>query len=66
MGWGHENMKTFRIAWHAIVEDGSVLEGRSLVQAETESEAINDLVTKKSQEYRLKPQMISIQSILEK
>jgi hypothetical protein len=56
-------MKTFRITWFAVVEDGSVLEGRSLVKAETESQAIEELVAKKSQEYRLKPHMISIQSI---
>lgn len=58
-------MKTYRIAWYAVVEDDSVLEGRSLINAMTQEEAIALLVTNKSHEYRLKPNMISIQSIIE-
>lgn len=58
-------MKTYRIAWYAVVEDDSVLEGRSLINAMTQEEAIALLVTNKSHEYQLKPNMISIQSIIE-
>ncbi|WP_449621574.1 hypothetical protein [Robertmurraya sp. Marseille-Q9965] len=58
-------MKNFRITWYAVVEDDSVLEGRSLISAETQEDAIDELISKKANEYRLKPYMIKIQSILE-
>ncbi|MDF1508103.1 hypothetical protein PZE06_07885 [Robertmurraya sp. DFI.2.37] len=58
-------MKSYRITWFAVVEEGSVLEGRSLVTADSQEKAIADLVAKKSAEYRLKPYMINIQSIIE-
>lgn len=58
-------MKTFRISWYAVVEDDSVLEGRSLISAETQEEAITELISKKTNEYRLKQYMVKIQSILE-
>lgn len=58
-------MKEYRISWYAVIEDGSVLEGRSLVSAETEEEAIAELIKKKSQEYRVRPHTIRIRTILE-
>lgn len=58
-------MKTFRITWYSVVEENSILEGRSLITAETDKEAIEQLLAKKSQEYRLKPYMVNIQSIFE-
>lgn len=58
-------MKKFRITWFSVVEDESVLEGRSLVAAPSQEEAIESLVAKKSQEYRVKPYSINIQSIIE-
>lgn len=57
--------KTFRIAWYSVVEDNSVLEGRSLITATTQEKAIEQLLTIKSQEYRLKPYMVQIRSIFE-
>lgn len=57
--------KTFRIAWYSVVEDDSVLEGRSLITALTQEEAIEQLLAKKTQEYRLKPHMVQIRSIFE-
>lgn len=62
---GVVRVKTFRITWYAVVEDGSVLEGRSLISAETQEDAINELISKKANEYRLKPYMVRIQSIFE-
>lgn len=58
-------MKNFRISWYAVVEDNSVIEGRSLISAESEEKAIKELFSKKTQEYRLKPYMMKIQSIFE-
>ncbi|TKC16055.1 hypothetical protein [Robertmurraya kyonggiensis] len=58
-------MKIFRITWYAVVEDDSVLEGRSLISAETQENAISELISKKANEYRLKPYMVKIQSIFE-
>lgn len=58
-------MKTYRISWYAVVEDDSVLDGRSLIHAQTQEEAIEKLVIKKSHEYRLKPNKVQIQSIWE-
>lgn len=57
--------KTFRIAWYSVVEDDSLLEGRSLITAATQEEAIEQLLAKKSQEYRLKPYMVQIRTIIE-
>lgn len=58
-------LKTFRISWHAVVEDESVLEGRSLVDSKSEEEAIFQLRKTKSREYRLKQEWIQIESIYE-
>lgn len=58
-------MKQYRISWYAVVEDESVLEGRSLISADTQEEAIAELVAAKSHEYRLKPNIIRIQSVYE-
>ncbi|WP_077211005.1 hypothetical protein [Bacillus dakarensis] len=58
-------MKSYRISWYAIVEDGSVLEGRSLVKGENQEQAVEEFFQKKLQEYRLKPNMMTIQSITE-
>lgn len=58
-------MKEFRISWYAELEDGSVLEGRSLISAEGEREAVEELFSKKLHEYRLKPSMLKIQSLVE-
>lgn len=58
-------MKEFRISWYAVIEDGSVLEGRSLITAETQEEAIADLIKQKSQEYRVRPHSIKIRTIFE-
>lgn len=63
--WGESMEKTFRIAWYSVVEDESVLEGRSLITAPTQEKAIEQLLAKKSQEYRLKPYMVQIRSIFE-
>ncbi|UII56633.1 hypothetical protein LS684_03870 [Cytobacillus spongiae] len=58
-------MKNFRLSWYAVLEDESVLEGRSLVRAETQEKAIEELFVKKAYEYRLKPSSIKIGHILE-
>ena len=48
-------VKEFRIQWYAVLEDESVLEGRSLEKGKDQ----------KMYEYRLKPSMIFIQSVFE-
>ncbi|WP_108670527.1 hypothetical protein [Peribacillus acanthi] len=53
----------YRIVWYATVEDGSTLTGRSLLQAKTEKEAIQKLISQKAQEYRIKPQWVQVESI---
>jgi hypothetical protein len=53
----------YRIVWHAAVEDGSILTGRSLLHAQSEEEAIQKLVSQKAQEYRIKPQWVQVESI---
>ncbi|MFE8700580.1 hypothetical protein ACFYKX_08150 [Cytobacillus sp. FJAT-54145] len=58
-------MKTFRISWFAVVEDDSVLEGRSLIRADDEEKALEELFAQKLHEYRLKPNMLNIQSVIE-
>ncbi|MDZ5474568.1 hypothetical protein SM124_23100 [Bacillus sp. 31A1R] len=58
-------MKTYRIAWFALVEDDSVLEGRSLINAKNQEKALQDFYGQKTSEYRLKPHMITVQSITE-
>lgn len=58
-------MRAFRIAWYSILEDESVLEGRSLIKASTQEEAISQLITTKSQEYRIKPYLVNVHSIVE-
>lgn len=57
-------MNAYKISWFAVVEDDSVLEGRSLITAESQEKAIEELYTQKTMEYRLKPHMITIQSIV--
>ncbi|RFU68146.1 hypothetical protein D0469_12830 [Peribacillus saganii] len=57
--------KSYRISWNAQVEDESVLEGRSLVLGESPEDAARKLVESKSQEYRVKPRLIYIESIME-
>lgn len=57
-------MAQYRISWYGEVEDGSVLEGRSLVRAENVEEAVKELIIKKCQEFRLQPQNIFIQSVI--
>jgi len=58
-------MKAYRVIWHAVVEDGSVLQGRSLIYAESKEEAAEKLVSEKSREYRLKPYWVQIRNIIE-
>ncbi|MCZ0756808.1 hypothetical protein [Anoxybacillus sp. J5B_2022] len=58
-------MKAYRVCWHSWVEDGSVLEGRSLVYADSPEEAAGQVVLKKTKEYRLKPEWIRIESVVE-
>lgn len=58
-------MKEYRIAWIADLGDGSVLEGRSLVQAESEKEAVDSLIFEKAREYHLRPSMVKIRSVIE-
>jgi hypothetical protein len=64
IGWRYKVDQEFRLAWHAMIEDGSVLTGRSLIQAENEQEAANLLVSKISHEYRIRPHLIRIESII--
>lgn len=58
-------MKAYRVCWHSFVEDGSVLEGRSLVYADSPEQAVEQVVFKKSKEYRLKPEWVRIESVME-
>ncbi|MBB3907898.1 MULTISPECIES: hypothetical protein [Anoxybacillus] len=58
-------MKTYRVCWNSFVEDGSVLQGRSLVYAHSPEEAIKQVITKKMKEYRLRPEWMRIESVLE-
>ena len=57
--------KSFRIAWHAVVDEHSILEGRSLVNAESNQAAASKLVYEKSTEYRLRQQWVMIDSLVE-
>jgi len=59
------NMKAYRVTWHAVIENGSVLQGRSLIYAESKEEAVEKLVSEKSKEYRLKPYWVQIRDIIE-
>lgn len=58
-------MKAFRISWNALIEDESLLEGRSLVYAENQEKALEELYSHKAHEYRIKSHMIRIVSIYE-
>jgi hypothetical protein len=58
-------MKAFRISWHAVIEDGSVLEGRSLIYADCEEKAIETLIMQKAKEYRLKHEWVRVEKIIE-
>jgi hypothetical protein len=58
-------MRAYRICWYAVVEDGSVLDGRSLIYADSSEKAIEQLVVQKAKEYRLKPEWIQIQTVAE-
>jgi len=58
-------MKAYRVTWHAVIENGSVLQGRSLIYAESKEEAVEKLVSEKSKEYRLKPYWVQIRDIIE-
>lgn len=63
--WKVSNMKAYRVCWHSWVEDGSILEGRSLVYADSPEEAAEQVVWKKTKEYRLKPEWMRIESVTE-
>ena len=58
-------MRAYRISWHAIIEDGSILEGRSLIYADSKERAIEKLVMQKAREYRLKHEWMHIETIIE-
>jgi hypothetical protein len=58
-------MKAYRIAWHAVIEDGSILEGRSLIYADSEEKAVENLIIQKAKEYRLKHEWVRIEKIME-
>jgi hypothetical protein len=58
-------MKAYRIAWHAVIEDGSILEGRSLIYADSEEKAVENLIIQKAKEYRLKHEWMHIEKIME-
>jgi hypothetical protein len=58
-------MRAYRICWYAVVEDGSVLDGRSLIYADSSEKAIEQLVVQKAKEYRLKPEWIQVQTVTE-
>ncbi len=57
-------MNGYRIEWHATVEDESLLEGRTLVVAENEHNALCKLIEEKMNEYHLKYEWIRIESIM--
>lgn len=57
--------KSFRIAWHAVVDEDSILEGRSLINADSDHAAASKLIYEKSTEYRLRQQWIMIDSLIE-
>jgi ribosomal protein L20A (L18A) len=58
-------MKAFRISWHAVIEDGSVLDGRSLIYADSEEKAVENLIIQKAKEYRIKHEWIRIETVAE-
>lgn len=57
--------KSFKIGWHAILAEGNIIEGRSIVEAETDQEAANKLIAEKSSEYRLKSSWIVVDALVE-
>ena len=57
--------KSFRIAWHVILDEDSIIEGRSLVEAESDMAAANKLIYQKSTEYTIRQQWVQIDSLVE-
>ncbi|WP_409304389.1 hypothetical protein [Peribacillus sp. SCS-155] len=57
--------KTFRITWHAFLEENNLFEGRSLVKAESEQDAARRLVMEKAREFHIKPHWIQIDTLFE-
>ncbi|MFB5283237.1 hypothetical protein [Peribacillus sp. Hz7] len=57
--------KLFKISWHAFFDENTFLEGRSIVEAETDYEAANKLIFEKAHEYRLRRTWIRIDSLVE-
>lgn len=62
---GNKLSKSFRISWHALIEEDSILEGRSLVKAESDQAAAHKLIYEKATEYRLRQQWVMIDSLIE-
>ncbi|MBA2876502.1 hypothetical protein [Thermaerobacillus caldiproteolyticus] len=58
-------MRAYRIEWSAIIEDRTVLDGRSLVYADSPEQAIDQLIVQKTKEYRLKSEWLRIQTVME-
>ena len=66
MGFGGNDLnRSYRIAWHIMLSENSILEGRSLVEAESDTEAANKLIYQKASEYTLRQQWIQIDSLIE-
>lgn len=58
-------MKAFRISWISFLEDGTALDGRSLVYADNEQEALQKFYKEKSAEYTIQPHKLKIVSFTE-
>lgn len=58
-------MKAFRISWLSFLEDDTALDGRSLVYAESDQEALHKFLLEKSNEYKIHPNEIQIVSFTE-
>lgn len=58
-------MKSYKIIWHAYVDEETVIEGRSMVKAETEIEAARKLIVEKAHEYQLRQRLVIVDSIIE-
>lgn len=58
-------MKAFRISWLSFLEDDTALDGRSLVYAKSEQEALQKFLSQKSVEYNIHQNNIQIVSIIE-
>lgn len=57
--------KEFKISWHVFLDETNILEGRSLVEADTDSEAAQILIVEKTSEYRLRPNSVQIDALVE-